>query len=98
VLNGSRSVLRRRRRIAHEEHDLQTVSAETLALGREDQRSVLRALRTLPRRQRETLVLRYVFDLSEEETAEAMRVSRGGVKSNASRGRAALRRLLEEDA
>jgi len=48
----------------------------------------------LPARQREALVLRYYLDLSEAEIADAMGISRGAVKSHASRGVAALRGVL----
>ena len=58
--------------------------------------AVVEALRRLPARQREALVLRYYADLSEAEIAEAMRISRGAVKSHASRGMAALRETLEQ--
>jgi RNA polymerase sigma-70 factor (sigma-E family) len=53
--------------------------------------AVLDALRRLPTRQREVLALRYYLDLSEAEIAEALGISRGAVKSHASRGAAALR-------
>ena len=52
---------------------------------------VLAAVRQLPARQREVLTLRYYLDLSEAEIAEALGISRGAVKSHASRGAAALR-------
>ena len=52
------------------------------------------ALDTLPRGQREVLVLRYFCDLSVEDTAAALRCSSGNVKAQTSRGLAALRRLL----
>ena len=55
------------------------------------------ALRRLPPRQREALVLRYFADLPERETAEAMGISRGTVKSTTARGLAALGRMLRED-
>ncbi len=51
----------------------------------------------LPARQREVLVLRYYLDLSEADIAATLGISRGAVKSHASRGVAALReRLLAE--
>lgn len=56
-------------------------SAETVALRADEDSQVLRTLAALPRRQREALVLRYYQRLSEAETAEVMRVSRGTVKS-----------------
>ncbi len=56
--------------------------------------SLLAALRTMPEKQRVTVVLRYYCDLSEAETAEVMHCSLGAVKSNASRGLARLRTVL----
>lgn len=71
-------------------------SGEQQLLVREDQRAVMRAVRDLPSRQREALVLRFWLDLSERQIAEAMRVSPGSVKSHMSRGMAALTRRLED--
>jgi RNA polymerase sigma factor (sigma-70 family) len=59
---------------------------------------VLAALRTLPQRQQEVLVLRYYGDLSEADIAAAIGVSRGSVKRHASRGMHALRERLGEHA
>ena len=66
---------------------------------RPDETVVLRvalgaALRTLPRRQRETIALRYVADLTADEVAEALRISPGSVKTHIHRGLAALRASL----
>lgn len=54
------------------------------------------ALRGLPARQREAIVLRFYADLSEAEIAAAMGISRGAVKSHTARGMAALRTALEQ--
>jgi RNA polymerase sigma-70 factor (sigma-E family) len=54
-----------------------------------------RALRRLPRRQREVVVLRYLADWCERDVATALGVSAGAVKSHASRGLAALRHHLD---
>ena len=62
----------------------------------DEQRTVAAALRKLPRRQREAVVLRYYLDLSVEETAQAMGVSRGTVKSATHRALAAVGRTLKE--
>ena len=70
-------------------------SAEAGALDLVAHAEVLAAVRALPTRQREALVLRYYADLSEAEIAEAMGVSQGAVKSHTSRGLAALRRTME---
>jgi len=53
-----------------------------------------RALTTLPRRQREVVVMRYLADQSEAATAAALGCSAGSVKQHASRGLAALRARL----
>ena len=98
VLNGCRNVLRVRRRPGRfEAIALVDESAESAALVGEEHQEVLTAIRALPSRQREALVLRYYLDLSEAETASAMRISRGTAKSNAARGIAALRQLLGEE-
>ncbi|KAA0931568.1 SigE family RNA polymerase sigma factor [Streptomyces apricus] len=55
---------------------------------------VREALRRLPFRKRACVVLRHSFDLSEKETALALGVSVGTVKSQTSRGMAELQRLL----
>lgn len=54
-----------------------------------------RALRALPRRQRQVLVLRYLADWSEREVARELGCSTGAVKAYGSRGVQALRRDLQ---
>lgn len=71
-------------------------SAEAEALLHDDQRALVAALKELPARQREALVLRHWLGLREAEIAEAMGISAGAVKSHTSRGMAALTRVLEE--
>jgi RNA polymerase sigma-70 factor (sigma-E family) len=99
TLNGCRSELRRRirsdRQAARTTTLADTASAEYAALVGEEHREVLAALRRLPARQREALVLRFYLELSETEAAAAMRVSQGTVKSTTSRALATLGRLLE---
>jgi RNA polymerase sigma factor (sigma-70 family) len=56
---------------------------------------VVSALRSLPPRQREALVLRYYGGLSEAEIASAMGISRGAVKTHTARAIAALRAVLD---
>ncbi len=55
-----------------------------------------RAIRRLPRRQREVVVLRYLADWSEADVADALDCSPGTVKVHASRGLAALRGILSD--
>lgn len=57
---------------------------------------LVRALRSLPRRQRDVVLLRYLMDQSEEHVAGLLGVSVGSVKTHASRGLAALRLALGE--
>jgi RNA polymerase sigma-70 factor (sigma-E family) len=67
-------------------------TATTSEYGTVDDRDLLlRALATLPRRTRATLVLRYFEDLPEAEIAQIMGCSVGTVKSHVSRGLAKLR-------
>jgi RNA polymerase sigma-70 factor (sigma-E family) len=97
VVNLSRSVLRRRQvarkhlRVAEPEA---TAPADSDVLLRDEHRAALAAVKRLPRHQREVLVLRYWSGLSEREIAAALGISPGSVKSAASRGLAALQRVL----
>lgn len=54
-------------------------------------------LRSLPRRQREVIVLRYMLNVEEAHVAELLGVSRGAIKTHAHRGLAALRERLDID-
>jgi RNA polymerase sigma-70 factor (sigma-E family) len=98
VINGSRSVLRSRRRALARPlpHESPEGSAEAAAMVREDQRAVLRAVAALPPRSREVLVLRYYLDLSDAEIAATIGVSRGTVSSTASRALGMVARHLKE--
>ncbi|MBC8090525.1 MAG: SigE family RNA polymerase sigma factor [Pseudonocardia sp.] len=96
VVNGSRSVLRRRR-TAREyvpPHQVNARSAESLAMLSAEHQAVVDALATLPPRQREVLVLRYYGGMSEAEIADATGISRGTVKSTASRALDAVSHVL----
>ena len=55
------------------------------------------ALQLLPARQREVIVCRFYLDLSEEQTADTLRIAAGTVKSATSRGLQALRTALERE-
>lgn len=98
VVNRSRSALRHRgvvqRHLARQHRIDEAPPADEPVLADSRRRAVLDALQRLPRRQREVLALRYYLDLSESEIAETLGISRGAVKSHASRGSAALRPLL----
>lgn len=65
------------------------------AAGSPDDRLVLAgALRRLPRRQREVLVLRFLADMTEVEVAGLLEISRGAVKQHCRRGLVRLRELI----
>jgi RNA polymerase sigma-70 factor (sigma-E family) len=104
VLNGCRTAYRSRSRrdralllVPGADAD-GIVSAEESALVGESNREVLAALRALPARQREAVVLRHYLGLTEEQAAQAMNISRGTVKSATSRGLSTLARILKENA
>jgi RNA polymerase sigma-70 factor (sigma-E family) len=97
VVNNARSVLRKRQTarrhlsLARLE-DAEPADSELMLAAAHQQ--VLAAVRQLPPRQREVLVLRYWAELSEAEIAQALGISRGAVKSNASRGMDKLETIL----
>ncbi|WP_412075699.1 RNA polymerase sigma factor [Streptomyces xanthophaeus] len=97
VVNTSRSVLRRRRTVRAwtPPAPADVPSAEDHVVLDEAHREVLAALGRLTPRRRQVLVLRYWADLSEAEIAMTLGISRGAVKSNASRALDALERILE---
>ncbi len=99
VLNGARSALRRRqtaRRFAPPRPG-EADSADAALTEVDRHHAVLRALRSLPDRQRDVLALRYWGDLSEADIADALGIAAGTVKTHARRGLAALAELLEDE-
>jgi RNA polymerase sigma-70 factor (sigma-E family) len=97
VVNRSRSVLRHRVVMDRNapKPPPQQPSAEQGAIAELERSAVIDALRKLPARQREAIVLRYYADLSEAQIASAMGISRGAVKSHTARGLSFLRTVLE---
>jgi RNA polymerase sigma-70 factor (sigma-E family) len=98
VLNGCRSVHRRaavrRRHIVRLAGGLaQADDAESATANRGE---LAAALRTLPARQREVLVLRYFCDLDVAEIAAMLGIGASAVRSTTSRGLAALAQALGE--
>lgn len=102
VVNGSRSALRRRRSARRY---VRSTSAEIIDWAGDveaglvidaEHRQVLAAVRRLPERQQEVLVLRYWANLSEAEIARVLNVSRGTVKSQASRAIDKLEAMMKE--
>lgn len=96
VVNLSRSALRRRlvsRRLAPPPQRSEAADLAYAVVARDE---LVRALRALPRREREAVALRHYADLSEEQAAAVMGCSRGSVKGYASRGLAKLGAALKE--
>lgn len=106
VVNASRSWVRKRvvrRRMAHEAAlaygpagvaDAKAPDASVAAIADD---ALRRALLALPGRQRTAVVLRHYLDLAEVDCADLMDCSVGTVKAAASRGRARLAQLLQDD-
>jgi len=97
LVNGSRSRWRARSRRPEvtlaARHDA-PVADRTEDLADHDR--VVRVLQQLPPRQRAVVVLRYLEDLSEADTAQLLGCSVGTVKSQASRALARLRTHIDE--
>jgi RNA polymerase sigma-70 factor (ECF subfamily) len=93
ALNLARSGLRRL--IAERKARSRLAGSATAAQAPSGDRvDVERALATLPRRQREAVVLRYYLQMSTREVAEVLRTSEGTVKSSLFRARSALATAL----
>lgn len=73
------------------------VSAEDVATAREEVRTVVAAVRGLPRRQRDCVVLRYYLELSIAEIGDTLGLSRNSVKTHLQRGMRTLERELGGD-
>ena len=104
VLNGCRMVLRRSAAVrALTLVDIWAgplsvvAAAETAALSGEERHALVSAIRRLPPRQRDALVLRFCLNEPETEIARLMRIRPGAVRSTTYRALAALGRLLEEE-
>ncbi len=92
--NGNRTTsLARERTHSHERGNV-SEAAET---GLVDRLQLQAALRTLPRRQREVVALRFLADLSEHQVATALGISNGAVKQHTTRGLARLRIAMKDN-
>jgi RNA polymerase sigma-70 factor (sigma-E family) len=103
VLNGCRSALRRGRlargHVELVDHaDLAAMAAPPSgAASFEERRALMDAVRRLPRRQREALVLRFYLDEPDADIARLMGIRESTVRSTTHRALAALGRMLEEE-
>jgi len=97
VLNQCRTTIRRaqvRRRLAAA---APAAAGDTLGdTMRLERPAVLEAIRQLPRRQRDVVLLRFYLDMSEAEIAATLRVRPGTVKTSSHRALRALTPLLED--
>jgi RNA polymerase sigma-70 factor (sigma-E family) len=98
MLNGCRSV-HRRAAVArkHAPQLARTGAAAGPENAAADRSQLLTAMRSLPPRQREVLILRYYVDLDVAEIASTLRIAPSAVRSNCTRGLAALSRNLGRD-
>lgn len=97
VLNGARSQLRRRRvRLLHTATAAaEPASATDVATDGSNHAAVMAAIRSLPTRQRQVIVMRFYLDMAEAEVADVLEISVGSVKQHSARGLAAVGRALE---
>ena len=98
VLNGCRNV-RRRSAIARKHaayagppNTSQPDAVQALA----DSAELMAAIRALPRRQREVLVLRFYLDLDVAEVADMLNIGPSSVRSSSARALAQLARSIEK--
>jgi RNA polymerase sigma factor (sigma-70 family) len=90
ALNLSRSGVRRAIAERKAKHHLEAGATATAAAASGENVDLERALARLPRRQRETVVLRYLLEMDTREVAAVLKVSEGTVKSQLARARARL--------
>ena len=98
VLNLARDHNRRglvslRHRLPHDDDE---ASVEDVLVLAEEHQRVVDALRELPRRQRDCVILRYYDELSIDDIAETLDISRNSVKTHLTRGLRALEALVAE--
>jgi RNA polymerase sigma-70 factor (sigma-E family) len=95
ILNGYLNVWRRVRSRETSMADLPELpTSYDGTAGIADEVTLRRALQTLPPRQRAVLVLRYLEDRSEQQTADLLGCSVGTVKSQTSKGLVKLREAV----
>ncbi|HVY08645.1 MAG TPA: sigma-70 family RNA polymerase sigma factor [Mycobacteriales bacterium] len=92
--NLALDLLRSRTRAVKRNERVAAEQGNRVAATSDDRIDLYAALAKLPKRQRESVVLRYLGDLSEAQTADVMGCSIGSVKTHSSRGLAALRAAL----
>jgi RNA polymerase sigma-70 factor (sigma-E family) len=100
VVNLARTRMRRKKienrvnALFHEPEERSSVDVEAYGISLD----LWEAVRALPARQRECIVLRYLEGMTEPEVAQVLDCPVGTVKSQLSRARGKLAKLLGEDA
>jgi RNA polymerase sigma-70 factor (sigma-E family) len=97
VVNGWKRQLGRRIRDRERARSLRVGWDHAFEDTSVERERILAALATLSARQRSVVVLRFLDDLSEAETASTLGISPGAVKTHSHRGLARLRTTLQED-
>jgi len=77
--------------------DDKEASVEDTVVLSEEHQQVIDALRTLPRRQRDCLILRYYDELGIDDIADTLDISRNSVKTHLTRGMRALGHTLGDE-
>lgn len=97
VLNGCRTIMRQNRTgELTAQHQPAAASAEAAVLSAEERSELVSAMRRLPDRQRDVLVLRYYLDLTDEQIAGDLGLSINTIRSTRRRGLLSLQRQLRE--
>lgn len=89
AINWATSRLRRRRLLLRSAEPISVFQIPDMADAR-----VVEAVRRLPGRHRDVVVARFLLDMSEADTAEALGIPRGTVKSRLSRALSTLKEVL----
>ncbi len=93
---GQRRLVRGRGALARIPRPASAPSSEDAAVAHDECRRMAEAIRGLPTRQREVLVCRYLLEMSEAETSQALEIGVGSVKQHAHRARTTLHTMMGE--
>lgn len=93
---SQRRSIRGRGAVARMPRPASAPSSEDSVLAHDEYRRMAAAISELPARQREVLVCRYLLEMSEGETAQALEIGIGSVKQHAHRARTTLCALMGE--
>jgi RNA polymerase sigma-70 factor (sigma-E family) len=93
---GQRRLVRGIGAVARMPRPASAPSSEDSALAHDEYRRMAAAITELPTRQREVLVCRYLLEMSEAETSQALEIGIGSVKQHAHRARASLHAMMGE--